>query len=217
MLERLFSSPTPDQVMALAGIFQACQLVDSHARLGSGNPRELETAIHSLLQQNPASTEAVYGGLANLETGLDTLAKVLAKPRDPATAQLLRYVLGVLHIARKIHRNGAMLNAIGEGIARAGKQAETFGASHANVIANIADLYQNTISTLSFRIQVSGVASNLQQPSIAARIRCLLFAAVRSAILWQQLHGSRLQLMIRREAILALTRDLHREARRLGT
>ena len=45
---------------------------------------------------------------------------------------------------------------------------------------------------------------------------CLLFAAVRSAILWQQVGGSRFHLMFRRDRILTIARELHKEARRLA-
>jgi high frequency lysogenization protein len=202
--------------MALAGVFQGCALVDSYARLGTANSEAVENALFSLLQQNPTSTEAVYGSFANLEIGFAALEKILDNPKDSQSAMLLRYGVGVLYIARKISANGAMLKHIGSGIENAARQAEHFSLSHANVIANIADLYQKTISTLKFRIQVNGVATHLQQPAIASRIRCLLFSSVRSAFLWQQLGGSRFNLMFRRAEMLKLTRELHQQARALN-
>ena len=84
-----------------------------------------------------------------------------------------------------------MLKNIAEGIDNAARQAEHFSVIHDNVFANIASLYQQTISTLRQRIQVKGNPIYLQQPGVAERIRCLLFAAVRSAFLWRQLGGKR--------------------------
>lgn len=215
MLNFLFPSPTKNQLMALAGAFQACSLVDSYARLGTVPAKQMETAIYSLLQQNPSSTEAVYGGLENLEQGLATMEELLDRPKDPHNTLVLRYVLGVLYIARKVSANPQMLERIGTGIANASRQAELFSLTHANVIANIADLYQNTISTLKFRIQVNGVAEHLQQPHIASRIRCLLFSAVRSAVLWHQLKGNRFQLIFGRSTLLGLAREMKREVQQL--
>ena len=216
MLNQLFSAPTREQTIALGGIFMACQQVDSYARLGTGSAAQLETAMMALLNQDPDTTEAVYGGLANLENGFATIEKVLANPKDPNNALVLRYVIGVFYLARKLTANRAMLNRIGEGIAGAKRQAESFSPAHTNVIANVADLYQQTISTFSFRIQVNGVAANLQQQAIANKIRCLLFSAVRSAILWQQCRGSRFHLMFRRDTVLKLATELHQQARSLS-
>jgi len=213
MFNFLASPPTRDQVVALAGIFQACALVDSYARLGTANGDGVETAIYSLLQQNSQSSEAVYRGVGNLESGFEVLEKIISNPRDTHNALVLRYAVGVLYVTRKIAKNPAMLQKIAKGIENAAKQAEHFSLTHANVVANLADLYQQTISTLKFRIQVHGVAANLQQPAIASRIRCLLFSAIRSAFLWQQLRGNRLQLMCRRNDILKLTQELRREAK----
>ncbi len=214
MFEGLTTAPSREQVVALAGIFLACGQVDSYARLGTGNSRDLETAIHGLLSQNPESTEAVFRGVADLENGFATMERVLGNPKDPNNTLILRYVLGVLYLSRKLSRNRRMLKQVGDGIARAGAQSELFSLTHTNVIANIADLYQRTVSTFNFRIQVNGVAAYLQQPAIANRIRCLLFSAVRAAILWQQVGGSRVHLMLRRDRVLTIARELHREARR---
>lgn len=215
MLSFLAPPPGREQVIALAGIFQACALVDSYARLGTANGNDVETALYSLLQQNPQSSEAIYRGIGKLETGFETLEKVLSSPKDTHNALVLRYAVGVLYVVRKIAKDPAMLQKIAKGIENAANQAEHFSPTHANVVANLADLYQQTISTLKFRIQVNGVATNLQQPAIASRIRCLLFSAIRSAFLWQQLRGNRLQLMCRRNDILKQAQQLAREAKGL--
>ena len=61
---------------------------------------------------------------------------------------------------------------------------------------------------MRLRIQVSGSGMYLQQPAIAQRIRCLLFAAIRSAFLWQQLGGKRSHLMLQRKAMAKLLPSL---------
>lgn len=203
--------------MALAGLFQACRQVDNLARLGSADSGDLETALYSLLQQNPPDTLAVYRDIGRLETGLETLRQVLEQPNEARNARVLRYALGALYLAGKVRRNRRLQKAVAEGIDRAARQAEHFSPTHPNVIANLADLYQNTLSTLNFRIQVRGTADMLGQESIASRIRCLLFSAVRSAVLWRQTGGKRGHLMLRRRQVLALCDELYREARRAAT
>jgi high frequency lysogenization protein len=54
------------------------------------------------------------------------------------------------------------------------------------------------------RIQVSGNPAYLQQSGIAQRVRCLLFAGIRSAFLWHQVGGKRSHLLLRRDSLLAV-------------
>jgi high frequency lysogenization protein len=61
---------------------------------------------------------------------------------------------------------------------------------------------------MRLRIQVAGSAIYLQQPAIAQRIRCLLFAAIRSAFLWQQLGGTRVHLVLYRKNLVRLLPQL---------
>ena len=210
--------PTRDQAIALAGVFQACQLVDNLARTGSIPLDQLNVEINSLLEQNPSSTEAVFsygehGAAHNLEIGIETIQQLFRDKYKNRRPDTLRYVIGVMHIQRKVGKDTAMLEQIGQGIERAKIQAEHFSLSHDNVIANIADLYQKTISTQRFRIQVSGQANHLQQTSVANRVRCLLFAAVRAAILWQQLGGRRWHFFVFRGHLLKYLEALQQEAR----
>lgn len=210
--------PTRDQAIALAGVFQACQLVDNLARTGSIPIDQLNVEINSLLEQNPSSTEAVFsygehGAAHNLEIGIETIEQLFRDKYKNRRPDTLRYVVGVMHLQRKVGKDSAMLEQIGQGMERAKTQAEHFTLSHDNVIANIADVYQKTISTQRFRIQVSGQAGHLQQTSVANRVRCLLFAAIRAAILWQQLGGRRWHFFVFRGHILKHLETLRQEAR----
>ena len=47
-----------------------------------------------------------------------------------------------------------------------------------------------------------GSAVYLQQSAVAARIRCMLFSAIRNAFLWRQLGGKRRHLLLQRKAFL---------------
>ena len=93
------------------------------------------------------------------------------------------------------------------------QQADIFDPTHDNVIASLADIYTGTISTFSFRIQVNGDYQYLQQARIGNQIRVLLFAGIRSAILWRQLGGSRLQIIIKRKKIIESTDWLIKQAK----
>ncbi len=66
----------------------------------------------------------------------------------------------------------------------------------------ISELYTETISTLSPRIVVNGNPQYLRNERTVDWVRTLLLAGLRSAILWNQLGGSRFELMFGRKKII---------------
>jgi high frequency lysogenization protein len=72
----------------------------------------------------------------------------------------------------------------------------------------LAELYANTLSRLQPRIMVEGNPVFLQQSAQVDRIRALLMAAVRAAVLWRQLGGNQLSLIFRRRQYAMLARGL---------
>jgi len=200
----MFSKPTHEQAVALAAVFQACHLVDQLANTGGASSQEVKVSMAALLNQSPQSIEDLYGSEQALETGMNAMTLLLDEYQGtelyaPIT---LVYTLSVLSIERQLNSRPVMLKAVAEGIENANRQALHFSVVHDNVLANIASLYQQTLSTLRQRIQVKGNAMYLQQPGVAERIRCMLFAAVRSAHLWRQLGGKRYHLVLYRKALI---------------
>lgn len=199
-----------DITLALAGVFQATALVDQVARTGQVPADAYQCSIESILDLNPENTLAVYGGkIENLRTGLEVMRELL-RPGSQSQRETLRYGLGVLHLQKKLAARRDMLNVIGSRIEQAAQQAQHFSSTHDNVIANLGTLYTETLSTFRFRIQVNGDYNYLQQQRIANQIRALLLAAVRSAILWRQVGGNRLQLLLNRKNIAQQVDDLLR-------
>jgi high frequency lysogenization protein len=82
--------------------------------------------------------------------------------------------------------------------------------THSNIIASLAGIYSDTLSTLTPRIMVQGEQGYLSSPDNANKVRALLLAAVRSAVLWRQVGGRRWQLIFARNAILHETEKLLR-------
>ncbi|MDQ4147727.1 MAG: DUF489 family protein, partial [Pseudomonadota bacterium] len=74
--------------------------------------------------------------------------------------------------------------------------------THINVISRLADTYQRSISELTPRIIVHGEESYLSNPDNASRIRALLLAGIRAAVLWRQAAGNRWRLLVGRNAML---------------
>lgn len=187
--------------LALAGVFQSAALVEQLSKSGYIPQKPFAASVESLFQMNPDSTEAVYGGIENMELGLTVLADILHHHKNNDYRDSLRYVMGVLHLQKKLSANKTMITTVGERLDKAKHQVDHFGSVHDNVIANLADIYSQTLSTFRFRIQVSGDYNYLQQTRIANQIRALLFAGIRSSMLWRQLGGKRWQVIFSRKKL----------------
>jgi high frequency lysogenization protein len=194
-----------DRVIALAGMMQATELVRGIARRGRANAEEVETCLTSLVQIDAASSAAIYGGVDRLRSGLRLLEQQLNHPRD---MELTRYAVTLLNLERKLSRRTDLLDLLRAGLEEIIQNLPHFPVGHGNTIARFADLYLRTISTLSPRVMVSGDPAHLSHPENANRIRALLLAGVRAAILWRQSGGGRFTLLVRRNPLL-------REVRRL--
>ena len=190
------------QTLALAGVFQAAHLVHELATRGMVDQHTFETSISSILVTDPDTTADIYSGdFSNLRTGANTLRKVLQKD-DSVDASVLRYAMGILVLNTKAAKSPAMLTAIGQRLDAVKLQAMHFNNTHENVLAALASIYQDTLSTFSFRIQVQGNPTILQQSGNADKIRALLLAGIRSAMLWSQSGGKRWKLLFSRKKIL---------------
>lgn len=197
-----------NEVIALAGIFQATALVEKLASTGYLPKEEFTTCIECLLEQNPASTLSTFGKLENLELGLQVLIDTLGGLSKQSSQHALRYVLGVLHLQSKLSRRKDLLDIIHSRLHHTNMQARHFNSTHDNVIGNLADIYIDTISKFRYRIHVRGEATYLQQQRVASQIRALLFSAIRSAILWRQVGGRRWHILVYRKRLLDEAGDM---------
>lgn len=206
-----------DQILALAGIFQAARLVRETAHGLPGDSRALETCVRSLFVTDPETTADVYGNdLSNLRTGLETVAEVMSQQSRPQDLDILRYSLNLIHLESGLRRRTDLLDIISSRIEQARHTASHFGYTHANLLANLASVYTDTISTFRLRIQVTGNPDILQRPENAEKIRALLLAGIRSAVLWRQCGGRRWQLIFTRSKVIRAARGLAQQARNSG-
>ena len=197
-----------EQVIALAGIFQAAALVHQIAQTSKYDQPLLESSINSLFVTDPNITLDVYGGISGVQLGLETIKQILQKDTDQKNIEIIRYSLSLIHLESKLRKKPEMLNVISKRIDQASGQAEHFSVLHENVIHNLASLYMDTISTFNLRVQVTGNPDYLKISHNAALIRAALLTGRRAAILWRQTGGRRWNLLLKRKAIEASVKRL---------
>lgn len=194
-----------DQTLAIAGVFQAVDLVQQLARSGYLEQEYFAHSLNSISKLDCSGPLDLFGEPKNLALGLDTLLNQLGPYPEKRELELTRYVVTLIHLERKLSKRSELLDEIKKGVDRVVHQTQHFPITHENVVANLAEIYTNTISCIRPRIMVSGIPVYLENPGNPERIRSLLLAGIRAIVLWRQVGGRRLQLVFKR-------RDYYNEA-----
>lgn len=211
-----------DQTLALAGLYQAIQLVDMLARTGTAPEHDMQVCVESLFIYDAPTTESIFSSIVELKTGLSGLTKQLngesyltdssdepAKNIQKTNLHLAQYAIGIMHLQKKLSKSPDKLEAVTTRLEVAKRQSELFSSTlHENVLANIADIYSESVSSLSTKIMIQGEQNHLSNPIIVNKIRSLLLAAVRAAILWNQVGGRRWHIIFKRNKILKMANHI---------
>ncbi len=188
-----------EQTLCLAALMQHCQLVDQLANSGSVNYDELGDCLQQLFITDHETTQQAFGEPGSLRPGLLILQKLLLRDSVEGTQNLLQYAVSILHLERKLSQNKDMLQIIRNRLEHASYHRDHFSSDNQGVAEQVAGIYQDTLSTLKYRIHVKGNMQHLQDEHIANCIRALLLCAVRSVRLWRLSGGSRLNLLLKRK------------------
>lgn len=191
-----------ERTMALAGVFQATELVRQAANHGTWSGYAASSCLGSLFKLEADSAEDIFGGVSKMRLGTETMLAVLQG--DNRYAESLAYAVGLLQIEKKFRRADKIQQEVGrqlENISRIGADLEQHEREDLQA-HDISLLYSNTISKLSPRIVVNGKPQFLKNERTVDWVRTLLLAGLRSAILWNQLGGGRFELMFGRKNLI---------------
>jgi high frequency lysogenization protein len=188
--------------IALAGILQAIALMRELTQTGRVNEVAFSASMGSIFELNPQQIETVYGDLTGIRLGLEKIVTTFDTTQAIDRLQH-RYMLSLIHLQKKLSRSPKMLLTLTQRLKQTQKQADYFSLVHPTVIANLADIYLHTIGTFKFRIIVLGSQRVISVQENMEKVRALLLAGVRAAVLWRQVGGSRLQILFSRAKIKA--------------
>jgi high frequency lysogenization protein len=201
-----------NRTLALAGVFQAAGLVRQLAHEGRADTEAFRASVHSILKLEADDTETIFGGISGVRAGLAFVRDKLPNPGEAIEVEIARYVVSLLHLSAQLARRPAMQERIREGIETIDKQMAFFANEsddvHSALIEKLAELYVQTLSTITPRIIVNGEHGYLVNPAVAARVRASLLAGVRAGFLWRQLGGRRWHLLFARRRIVADAAEL---------
>lgn len=185
------------RIRALAGLFQAAALVDDLAFRGQTKPACHAASINSLFALDAEDVAEIFPDSAALSCGREYLGRVLARTTAAEESPRLTYVLAMLHLNGVLRSRNDLQNVIRSRLVQLTEQFPDPASRHGDDAAEaLAALYVDTFGTLSYRVQVKGEPTLLQNSRTAARIRSCLLAGIRAAHLWQHLGGRRWHLLL---------------------
>lgn len=155
---------------------------------------------------NPKQPLEVFGSHLAIRDGYRALVEQLGADGSQKNAELTRYVVSLIALERKLAKRKDILNMLGERIGQIGRQQQHFDLLDEQILANMASIYSDLISPIGPRIQVAGTPLFLQQPLVQHKVRALLLAGIRAAVLWRQLGGSRTQIIFARKKMVELAK-----------
>ncbi len=199
------------QNLALAAVAQCASLVHKIATTGELPAAEVQAAINPLFALDPNGIADVYPNPIALTRGLKTVQAIFSSERGAESNEVVRYTLGMLLLRNRLTADDAMQQQIRQRLAmiepiqlaedESAAADDSANSATERTLRQLAGLYQDTISTLSYRIQVQGKIEHLKDEDIATQIRALLLAGIRSAVLWYQLGGRRWRLLFYRRKV----------------
>ncbi len=197
-----------DKTLALAGIYQAVILVKEIAKTGNIADAQLTSLLETLFRFDANNVMDVYGDSSTVKKGLKTLLQQLSGNSKDIDMDSIRYVIKLLHLEKRLHKSPKMMDKLSTELEKTQAKMDYFHVSHENIIASLADIYQQNISPIGPKIMIQGEEIYLSQSNNANKIRALLFAGIRSAVLWRQCGGSRWQLLFSRKKYIESAQKL---------
>lgn len=199
-----------EQTIAFSGMLQCGELVRQIATSGQCGQQAASSSVASVFEFSPESTEAVYGGREGIRMGLQMAVEVLGGKTSQDNLQSLNYTLAMIKLSNQLRRDRKRQQKLGEEISLVASAWERAGRNglEQSVLSQLGDVYQRCISSMEFRITVSGKPEYLKQTEKVATIRSLLLAGIRSAMLWRQVGGRQWRLVFQRRRILSQARSL---------
>jgi len=197
-----------DQTIALAGLAQSIRIVQNIAWKGSTSDTDFKALVASLLRIDAGSAISfeVSTGLRILKQQLDTTSR----NKDP---EFVSIAINVITLQRQLESNLSVMDQLSSKIAKLSSDYTVANFYQDNqlfeqLLNECSTAYEQTVSTLSNRIQIKGEPKYLKAKDNQIKVRAALLCGVRSTFLWRQSGGSRWHFLFKKKHLLEAAKYL---------
>ena len=205
LLNQNLMNKTAKQTLALASIFQSSSLVQQLASTGQCDSHGNKMSLNSIVIDSD-SIDEIFTSPEDLQIGFNSLKDVLEK-KSIDMHNVMLYVTALINLEKKLMKKPQLLKLITTEIELINRQ-EFFDINHSNSIARLAELYKNTLGSLSPTIMVRGEQIYLSNQKTANHIRALLLAGIRAVSLWKSQGGKTWHLLLNKKKTLQYIQSL---------
>ena len=204
------SNYTAERTFALAGVASCCILVDQLAVTGDAEAVDIQFFTDAFLNTDPDAINQILRPSNSLIPGLQLLTNISSEQRASGQAgarkeevtRRLSYSLQSIQLMQQLMKRDDLLQKLAAEI----PNIQSMDYAEDRLLA-IGAFYEQSVSTLSYRIQIKGSQGYLRQPLVAQKIRGILYCSLRFALLWQQQGGSKFDFLFRKKNIANLARE----------
>lgn len=186
------------RVIALAAVLQAVEQVRRLAENGTYDEAATRPVIQSVLRVDAPDAISIYGNRHALSAGFGQLRSMLTSSWSTENP-IGKLAFSILQLERNLAKNPTLLDRLRGRVDSA--QILSNAPLH-ELMAEFGKAYADIISGQKPSVIVTGNPQYLDRREIVTEIRALLLAALRGAVLWRQMGGNILDIMIRRKAML---------------
>lgn len=198
-----------EQTFTFAVICQIVHLVQNLSRHGDIDEENLAMLLRSITITSPKNTLDVYGGeLKNIETGLQLLITHLGHKSTNKDPEFTRYIVSLLNLERQLSKKPKQLAKLADRIEQTQRQLSHYDIVSNTLLSSFASIYSDLISPIGARIQIAGEPAILKQTINQDKIRSLLLAGIRAAVLWRQVGGKRRNILFARSRIVDCAKQM---------
>lgn len=192
------------QIFGLVGAAQASEtLKDFLNTKGFLEQNQFNAMVRSILVTQSDSLEDIYGkDLSLWRRGKFSLTGYLAQVNS-LNSEEFYYFMSILKLAKKMLNNKNNMRNISDIVSTLQWDIHNRNTDFEGVLETLNTCYKDYISSLKFRIKVQIQRDMNFDVKQEARMRTILFAGLRSAVLWRQGGGTLPSLLFQREKILA--------------
>jgi len=193
------------QTLALASIFQTTALVHQLASTGQCDSHSNKASLNSIVSLSD-DVDEIFSSPEDLRVGFESL-KTLLEKKPISMQNIMLYSTALINLEKKLMKKPQLLTQISAEIDHIKKQ-DFFDIHHSNSIARLAELYKNTLGSLSPTIMVRGEQIYLTNRNTANHIRALLLAGIRAVSLWKSQGGKTWHLLLSKKKTLRYVNSL---------
>lgn len=190
------------QTIALSAMCQSALMIQQVSKGIILDKDSMMCLFNGIIATDPKSVFDVYSSIEELTDGAKLVQFQLSGNATKKDIEVTRYLAGIMSISKKLLSNKPALSALKNKLDEVQRRLAHFELDDPSIIQNLADGYSEIISPLGQKIQVIGNQTLLQQVSVQHKVRALLLAGVRAAVLWRQMGGKRRDFIFSRKTVL---------------